>query len=202
MPRNVAALGGHEADQVQIAVSLVLLDIPGAQKRIHDLDVPLYLNPATNAVSMYAGAGLLKFVPYAGLSVPEIENTDDLPLGDVTFTVANITDPAGGVGSDGEWTAILSANHYRQAPATVWQGNITLPPGTSPFLASFVGVVKVFDGDVEYLSVNRKDATITLGPPIDPYSLRFPRRRYTRPAFPWMRRPGDTYFFGYNEVEI
>lgn len=200
MPRTVTALAGHEADAVQIPVSIVLLDIPGNQKRIHDIDAALYVNPATNAVGMYPGSGLLKFVPYAGLDVPSVEITDEMPLGEVQFTLANISDPA--TGGDGEWYGIVGANVYRDAPASIWQGNIVLAPGTSPYQASFAGVVKVWDGSIEFIGCKRADATIILGPPLDPYSMTFPRRRYSRQDFPWMRRTGDTYFFGYNEVEV
>lgn len=200
MPRDVTALAGHEADAVQVPVSMVLLDIPGAQKRIHDIDAALYLNPTTNAVGLYPGAGLLKFVPYAGLDVPSVEMTDEMPLGEIQFTLANICTP--GTGSDGEWFGIVAANTYRNSPASIWQGNIVISPGTSPFQASFAGVVKVWDGNVEYIGVKRAEATIILGPPLDPYGMQFPRRRYSRQDFPWMRRTGDTFYFGYNEVQL
>jgi hypothetical protein len=191
MPRTITALGGLESLAAQIPVSLVRLEISGAEKRMSDVDVTLYLNPSTNAVAMAPGAGLLDFVPYAGLTVPQIDTGDDMPLGEVTLEVSNVA---------GEWWAILAAGLYREATATIWQGNLVLASGASPYAATFQGAVTMWAGNMTDLRPNRKTATITLEPP-DFLRNPIPRRTYSAPGFTTLPVPTSKFLWGGGEVE-
>lgn len=205
MPRTVTVLSGQQSQDAQIPVTLVELLIPGRTKRLHDLadEISLFLldNGSAATASMLPGSGRSEFTPYAGLDVPEIEITDEVALSEVTFSVNNITDPATMTG-DGEWYAIIAENQYRTALASIYQGNLTLPAGSSPFAATFVGAVKTWAGQIEHIAATRETATITLGPPMHPYGMKFPRRRYERRLYPRMRKAGEKFFFGHSEVTV
>lgn len=190
MPRVITSLGGQESQASQIPVSLVRLEITGAEKRMHDLDVSLYLNPSTNAVSMSSGAGLLEFTPFAGLEVPQIDLSDEEPLGEVSLSLSNI---------DETWFAIMVANQYRDAAATIWQGNLVQAAGTSPFGVTFQGVITMWAGKLVHIQATRHEATIRLEPP-DPFKGKIPSRTYSSPDFVHMRPPGSTFKWGGGEV--
>jgi len=201
MPRTVTSLSSQHEATAQTPVSLVRIEIPGNEKRIHDLDVSLYLNPTTNAVSMSSGAGLVEFVPYAGLSVPQIEISDDLPLGEVMITVANVEKPGGSEGEAGEWFTINATNDYRDATVTIWQGNLSHTAGQHPDLVTFVGAVKMWVGNLVHIAANAHTATLKCAPP-DPFRMPFPWRTYSAPAFKHLPRPGKKLVFGFTEREL
>lgn len=192
MPRTITALGGLESQDNQIPVSLVRLEISGNEKRMHDLDVTLYLNPSTDAVSMSPGGGLLAFTPYAGLEVPSIDIGDDQPLGEVTFTASNISE---------DWFVVMAANAYRETAATIWQGNLSLAAGTAPDAATFQGVVKMWAGKLVHIVANRQTATFRLEPP-DPFRQPLPWRTYDPTLFKHLPPQGKKFIWGYTEREI
>lgn len=193
MPRNVAALLGEETLAEQIPVSLVQLDIPGNQININDVDVTVYLNPSTNAVSMAPGAGLVAFVPYAGLAVPQVELNAEHIAGDVTITVSNV---------DETWFDLLMANNYREAPAAIWQGNLVLPTGNNFNSVVFRGAVKQWAGRVEAIDATRESATITLSGLTSYFAMKFPSRVYTATDFLYLPKSGAKLKWGYTEEEI
>jgi len=192
MPRTITALGGLESGAAQIPVSLVRLEIPGAEKRMHDLDVTLYLNPSTNAVSIAPGAGLLDFTPYAGLSVPQIELGEEEPLGQVSINVSNV---------DEAWFTIMAANAYRETPATIWQGNLSLSPGTNPNAVTFQGVVTMWAGKLVHVQATREIATLQFEPP-DPFNMTLPWRTYGPPGFTKLPVAGTKIVWGYTEKTV
>jgi hypothetical protein len=193
MPRSVTALSGHYADADQVAVTLVYLQIPSNTLALCDLDVPVYLNPSTNAVSMVAGAGLVQFLPAAGLEVPEIENAEERITTNVTLSLAN---------ENGAWFSILGANVFREAPATVWQGNLLMTPGTAPDAVTFVGAVKTWNGRIEFINATRDKATVELSPHITPFTILFPYRTFSAPEFRHMPAPGSKVVWGFTEREL
>lgn len=193
MARDITALGGHAADADQIPVTLVYLQIPSNTVAMCDLDVIVYLNPSTNAVSMSPGAGLVAFNPTAGLIVPEIENAEERITSNISFDVSNENE---------FWYGVLGANVYREAPATIWQGNLLLTPGTAPDAATFVGAVKTWNGRIEYLSATRRTATIELAPHITPFTMLFPYRKYAAPEFKHLPQPGAQIPWGFTEKTV
>lgn len=196
MPRIVTALSGQQDLANQIPVSVVRIEIPSAEKRLCDIDRSVFLNPSTLAVAIAAGAGLLEFAPYAGLSVPQIDVGDAEPLGDVTISVSNVgtdDDP------EGEWSAVLAANVYRDAPTTVWQGNLVV--GATPFDVTFTGAVTMWEGKLAAIEVTRTRATLSFEPPDALVGL-LPWRTYNITDFPHMPIPGSRIVWGYTEREV
>lgn len=192
MPRTIAVLLGDESTEAQIPVTIIRVEIPGADLRIHDLDVPLYLNPGSGSTKMAPFSGHLEFLPGPGLTdVPRIDLSDELPLADVTFQLSN---------AGGAWYAVLAANAYRGAPVTIWQGNLRLTVGQSPFFASFPGVVQVWAGELVHLEADHERATFTAEPP-DQFTMPLPRRTYGPPGFAALPTPGTTFVWGYTVVE-
>lgn len=198
MPRSITALAGKEVDGVQIPVSLLRIEIPGTEIRYHDLDVPLYLNPSTGAVSMAPGAGLLEFLPGPDLTVPQIDTSDDAALSAVTVTLSNA---ANAVNGTTDWWAVQAANLYRGALASVWQGNLALAVGAPPFAASFVGVVALWSGELSHIAPTIQRAVLTLEPP-DAWNMPIPRRRYSSTGFPRMKVPGSKIKWGTTEKTV
>jgi hypothetical protein len=192
MPRTISSLGGLEAAQAQIPVSLIRLEITGDEKRIHDLDLSLWLNPTTNAVAMAGGVGLLEFTPYAGLEVPQIDVGDAEPFGDVVVTLSNV---------DGDWSDVMADNAYRNATATIWQGNLSLAVGASPFGVAFQGVVTMWTGKLVFIEANLQTAQLYLEPP-DPFAGPLPWRTYTAPDFKDLPTPGTRIKWGWTDREV
>ena len=193
MPRNVTALLGEETLAEQIPISLVQLDIPGNQMNMNDVDVVVYLNPSTIAFSMSRGAGLVAFTPYPGLTVPQVELNADHIAGDVSVTVSNVGE---------EWFDMLTANQFREAPATIWQGNLVLPTGNNYNSVTFRGAVKQWAGRVEAIDATRDSATITLSGLTSYFAMKFPYRIYTATDFLYLPKSGAKLKWGYTEEEI
>jgi hypothetical protein len=192
MPRDITDLSGQASEAAQITVSLLRLEIPDDEKRFCDIDQTVYLNPSTLAVSLAPGSGLLAFEPYAGLFVPEIDVSDDIPLGEVSIQISNV---------NGDWWTVMANNDYRDARATIYRGNLAQAPGTSPFALSFTGVVPVFEGDLTHIVANRQVATLTISAP-DFFRLPIPWRTYSAPEFKHLPQPGKKLTFGYSVKEI
>jgi hypothetical protein len=194
MPRDVTVLGSQYTAGDQIPISLVLLQIPSNTIAIHTLaDVTVYLNPSTGAVSMSPGAGLQAFAPHAGLYVPEIELTSDSLLSDVTFLAAN---------ESGFWSTVLATNAYREATATIWQGNLVLTVGSAPEAVTFQGAVKFWAGVIETIDVAHDYASITLASLLSLFDMTFPYRTYNQQEFIHMPKPGAKVNWGYTELEV
>lgn len=197
MPRTITALQGEESLAEQIPVSLVRLEIPRPGNASHafnfnDIDITVYLNPATNAVSMAPGTGLVPFVPAAGLTVPEVELNDEHIAGDVNISLSNVR---------GTWFDIMTENIYREVPATIWQGNLVLPTGSNPNAVVFRGAVKQWAGRVEAIDANRTSATITLSGLTSYFAMTFPYRTYTQTTFIHMPKAGAKLKWGYTDGE-
>lgn len=195
MPRNLTNLGGLESAAEQIPISLVLLDIQGRRFAMNDVDVTVYLDPATNAVAMTPLNGnFVAFKPYAGLKVPEVEANSERISSDVTIAVANELE---------EWFVVMAEDRFREAPATIWQGNLSLAAGGVPDSVTFQGAVTVWSGRIETIEAQREKATITLTGHTSAITVTLPRRSYTTAAgFTQMPKPGSSLKWGYTEERI
>jgi hypothetical protein len=195
MPRNLTNLGGLESAAEQIPVSLVLLDIPGKPPiAMNDVDVTVYLDPATNAVAMTPlNSSFLAFKPYAGLQVPEVENSERISS-DVTITVSNEKE---------EWFVVMALDPFREAPATIWQGNLQIAAGGAPDSVTFQGAITVWSGRIETIEAQRERATISLTGHTSAIAVTIPRRSYTTAAgFTQMPKPGSSLKWGYTEETV
>ncbi len=160
---------------------------------LNDIDTIVYLNPTTNAVSMAPGAGLIPFVPYAGMSVPQFEMSDTGPLGDMSIELSNIR---------GDWSYVLAANRYRETLATMWQGNLSIPDDAPPDAVTFTGVVTMWIGRLVGIQPRKPNAILLFSPHITPWTISFPYRTYTASGFPKMPTPNFTLLFGFTERQL
>ena len=195
MARNVTALLGEESKSGQFPISLVRLEIPTYPKAINDTDMTVWLNPTNAAASNYdpGGGTYVRFDPYAGLQVPQIELSAETTASEVSINVANVNE---------EWFTILMANQYREKPATIWQGNIVLPAGANPNSVNFQGAVRQWAGRIESIEASREQATITLSALTNTFAMTFPYRIYTQTDFPHTPNSGATLKWGYTEEEV
>jgi hypothetical protein len=158
-----------------------------------DVDVPLYLNPGTGAVSTSPGAGLVAFTPYAGLTVPQIQIGEKRTLSEVSFDVSNL---------NGDWGTIVAANAYRETAASIWQGNLALGVGASPDSLSFAGAIAWWSGRLEEVKPNKLTASLTLSHHLSAWTLTWPYRTYSAPGFRHLPVPGTIIKFGYTETQV
>jgi hypothetical protein len=195
MPRNVTILGGLESAAEQIPISLVLLDIQGRRFAMNDVDITVYLDPVTNAVAMTPlNSGFVAFTPYAGLQVPEVEANSERMSSDVTIAVSNENE---------DWFVVMAEDQFREAPATIWQGNLLLAAGAAPDAVTLQGAVTVWSGRIETIEAQRDKATITLTGHTSAVTVTIPRRSYTTAAgFTQMPKPGSSLKWGYTEETV
>lgn len=197
MPYDVTALDGEESRAEQFPISLVQLAIPGHTLQIHDSDGLLYLDPTTTppGVGLLATdlASGLTFTPWAGLQVPEIETTDQQIRAQVSITLANL---------DQSLWDVIAADAYREQPASIWQGNIRMGGGVSPWSAVFVGAVNTFAGTIEYIGGTRRSVTVRLRQQLYPVGMTWPYNFYTPVDFVHMPVPGAKIIWGFDEREL
>jgi hypothetical protein len=184
--RNVSALADLEKGVEQIPVTLVALAIPApwGPLYLHDLDVPLYLNPTTNAVSAAPGAGLVFFQPY-DLELTSLDESDEGGVPGGTVVASN---------ADETWFGVVNNGSYRDTDVQVWDGNLSL--GATPDQITFVGAVRIFRGTLAGLSVTYAQATLTLENQISPYATQWPYETYTVAEFKHMPANGTKLAFG------
>ena len=135
----------------------------------------------------------VRFDPYAGLQVPQIELTSETVVSEVSITVANVNE---------DWFTILMANQYREKPATIWQGNLVLATGTAPNAVIFQGAIRQWSGRIESIQATREQATITLSALTNTLAMTFPYRIYTQTDFPHLPKSGASLKWGYTETEV
>lgn len=195
MARNITALQGQESLAAQFPISLVRLEIPTYPKTINDSDVSVWLNPTTNATAMSdpGGGTYLRFDPYAGLQVPQIELTAETIVSEVSIEVENVNE---------EWFTILMANQYREKPATIWQGNLVVTADAGQQTVVFQGAIRQWTGRIEAIETNRQTATISLSALTNSFAMTFPYRTYTQTDFPQMPKSGASLKWGYSEEEV
>lgn len=158
---------------------------------INDIDMTVYLNSSTGTVSMVPGAGLVAFSPYADFTVPQIENSEEQILSELTLSVSNVI---------GDWTKVVAENAYRETPVTVWQGNLSLATGAPPEATTFIGVVKSYGGRLDDIDPSRTKTTITLAPHVTPLTLSWPYRTYSAPEFKHLPKNGSVRKWGFTET--
>lgn len=154
---------------------------------ICDVDVTLYLNPTTLAVGTAPGAGLVPFIPYAGLKVPQIAISESRTLSEVSFSVSNL---------NGDWGTIAAANQHRETAASIWRGNLVLGVGSSPDSLTFQGVVASWSGRLEDIKIGKQDASIVLAHHLTAWTLTWPYRTYSSPGFAHLPVPGTKLKWG------
>jgi len=187
MPLTVTALSGQHEDDVQIPVTFLRLEIPDHDTRIHDLDVPLSLHPSTLAASLYTISGGLVFSPGPGFVSPDLSHADNDPTTELRISIAKQ--------DNSDWYAILAAGDYRDAPVSLWQGNLTLAAGSPPWAATVTGVVLEWRGEITHLEVSDDMVSIIAEPP-DFFRAVIPRQVYTYKDFPSMPKPGAKFHGG------
>jgi hypothetical protein len=119
-----------------------------------------------------------------------VELNDEHIAGDVSLTLSNV---------DELWFDIMTENIYREVPATIWQGNLSLPTGTNPNAISFKGAVKQWAGRVEAIDADRSRATITLSGLTSYFAMSFPFRTYTQTDFVHLPKAGAKLKWGYTD---
>ena len=194
MGRDVSALSGEHLERQQVPVTLVQIEIPSDTIRIHSLDVPLWLNVSTNALSTTSGGGAVEFSPVPGFRVPEIEENDSDVIARATLELSNLA-PDGA--SNGPWFGRIAAGNYYDAPVTIWKGNLSIAPGGHPDAASAVGSIVRYVGRIETIDATERTARVPLVPFGVHHTVTLPRHTYTIETFPLMPRPGKKIKFGF-----
>jgi hypothetical protein len=187
--KNVAALAGEHLKSRQIPVVLVQLSIPGAFVAINDTDADIWLDTSTLAGALVPHPGGTQFRPGAGLSVPTIAEAD-AGLSEAIITVSNV---------DGFWWNVINSNAFREAPATIWNGNITLAMNEAPEAAELVGVFVRYAGFITTLRASRRVARVTLRPGSSALDMKIPYRTFPPALYRRIPAEGSKITFGFTE---
>ena len=189
MGKDVSALDGEHLEARQIPLALVQLSIPGAFVAITDLDTPIYLNTTTLAGGLIPVTGGTQFLPGAGLKLPAIAESDG-GLSECQISAAN---------ADGFWWDVINANAYREAPATIWQGNLVLAMNQAPDAATLAGVFVRYVGHVTSVRATRRQARVTLRPGPSPMDMKLPYRTFPPDQYKRIPPEGTRLSFGWTE---
>jgi hypothetical protein len=190
MPRTVStALGSQFHAPEQTPVTLVymgLADYPSGPLAFHDSDVELWLDldtldtmssPPQSDVDI---ARFTRFVPYADFVAPQLTQTFDAALADITINLSNV---------NLLWTAITIAGTYRDhvmpdetvipaALVDIYLGQLYQDPNQLATF-TFTGVVPVYEGRIDSVSVTPTTATINIVPHLTPFTGLLPSVAYS-----------------------